>query len=587
LDHSTLETLNTSITATIVDGDGDTYTPVANIQITDGQDPVITGVTAITLDEANLDDGTDSTNAVVSGSGTVSVTVGSDDIDHIEVDVAVFNAATDLEAMGKPVVLGQPTVEVDPQTGVETYIYTGSVTLDDNSVVDVLQISVDGEGNYSFELYEAVDHADGTAEDDSLSFNIPVVAVDSDGDKSVSNASTNIAVTILDDEPVIAEEVTLPVTEPVTTGDNATTTHDFLTQEGADGASVVSFVYQGDETSAPFVLDQTETDFQEFTVEDGTVFIKTSGEMYFEPDRNLDHSTLETLNTSITATIVDGDGDTYTPVANIQITDGQDPVITGVTAITLDEANLDDGTDPSGAVVSGSGTVSVTVGSDDIDHIEVDVAVFNAAADITAMGKPVVLGEPTVEVDPQTSVETYIYTGSVTLDDNSVVDVLQISVDGEGNYSFELYEAVDHADGTAEDDSLTFNIPVVAVDSDGDKSVSNASTNIAVTILDDEPVIAEEVTLPVTEPVTSGDNATTTHDFLTQEGADGASVVSFVYQGDETSDPFVLDQTVTDFQEFTVEDGTVFIKTSGEMYFEPDRNLDHSTLETLNTSITA
>ncbi|MGR5121018.1 hypothetical protein ACPV5W_20155, partial [Vibrio astriarenae] len=101
-----------------------------------------------------------------------------------------------------------------------------------------------------------------------------------------------------------------------------------------------------------------------------------SGEMYFEPDRNLDHSTLETLNTSITATIVDGDGDTYTPVANIQITDGQDPVITGVTAITLDEANLDDGTDSSNAVVSGSGTVSVTVGSDDIDHIEVDVAVF-------------------------------------------------------------------------------------------------------------------------------------------------------------------------------------------------------------------
>ncbi|MGR5254561.1 hypothetical protein ACPV5S_20440, partial [Vibrio astriarenae] len=177
------------------------------------------------------------------------------------------------------------------------------------------------------------------------------------------------------------------------------------------------------------------------------------------------------------------------------------------------------------------------------------------------------LGEPTVEVDPQTGVETYTYTGSVTLDDNSVVDVLQISVDGEGNYSFELYEAVDHADGTAEDDSLTFNIPVVAVDSDGDKSVSNASTNIAVTILDDEPVIAEDVTLPVTEPVTSGDNATTTHDFLTQEGADGASVVSFVYQGDETSAPFVLDQTVTDFQEFTVEDGTVFIKTSGEMYF--------------------
>ncbi|MDR9829921.1 hypothetical protein RCJ22_30525, partial [Vibrio sp. FNV 38] len=131
-------------------------------------------------------------------------------------------------------------------------------------------------------------------------------------------------------------------------------------------------------------------------------FIKTSGEMYFEPDRNLDHSTLETLETSITATIVDGDGDTYTPVANIEITDGQDPVITGVSAITLDEANLGDGTDPTNAVVSGSGSVSVTVGSDDIDHIEVDVAVFNDAADITSMGKPVLLGEPTVVTDPQT-----------------------------------------------------------------------------------------------------------------------------------------------------------------------------------------
>ncbi|MDR9828464.1 hypothetical protein RCJ22_23035, partial [Vibrio sp. FNV 38] len=449
------------------------------------------------------------------------------------------------------------------------------------------QISVDEAGNYSFELYEAVDHADGSAEDDSLSFDIPVVAVDSDGDKSALGASTNIVVTILDDEPVIADEVILPVTEPVVTGDNATTTHDFLVQEGADGASVISFIYDGDATSAPFVLDQADTDFQEFVVEDGTVFIKTSGEMYFEPDRNLDHSTLETLETSITATIVDGDGDTYTPVANIEITDGQDPVITGVSAITLDEANLGDGTEPTNAVVSGSGAVSVTVGSDDVDHIEVDVAVFNAAQDITSMDKPVLLGEPTIVTDPQTGVETYTYTGSITLDDASVVEVLQISVDGEGNYSFELYEAVDHADGTAEDDSLSFNIPVVAVDSDGDKSVSNASTNIAVTILDDEPVIAEEVILPVTEPVVTGDNETTTHDFLVQEGADGASVISFIYEGDATSAPFVLDQADTDFQAFTVEDGTVFIKTSGEMYFEPDRNLDHSTLETLETSITA
>ncbi|MDR9824664.1 DUF5801 repeats-in-toxin domain-containing protein, partial [Vibrio sp. FNV 38] len=140
-------------------------------------------------------------------------------------------------------------------------------------------------------------------------------------------------------------------------------------------------------------------------------------------------------------------------------------VITGVSAITLDEANLDDGTDPSGAIVSGSGSVTVTVGSDDIDHFEVDVSVFNTDAGITSMGKAVVLDDPIIVTDPQTGESSYVYTGQITLDDNSVVDVLQISVDEAGNYSFELYEAVDHADGSAEDDSLSFDIPVVAVDS--------------------------------------------------------------------------------------------------------------------------
>ncbi|MDR9829396.1 cadherin-like domain-containing protein [Vibrio sp. FNV 38] len=503
-------------------------------------------------------------------------------MDHIEVDVAVFNDAADITSMGKPVLLGEPTVVTDPQTGVETYTYTGSITLDDASVVEVLQISVDGDGNYSFELYEAVDHADGTAEDDSLSFNIPVVAVDSDGDKSVSNASTNIAVTILDDEPVIADEVILPVTEPVTSGDNETTTHDFLVQEGADGASVISFIYDGDTTSAPFVLDQADTDFQAFTVEDGTVFIKTSGEMYFEPDRNLDHSTLETLETSITATIVDGDGDTYTPVAKIQIVDGQIPVISDITAITLDEANLVEGTETDIPALTGTGVISIAVGSDDITHYEIDVASFNSANTIQAFGEDITLSSPIVDGDE------YTYTGSAMVD-GSLVDIFTVVFEksavndgNDGKYTFTLLQPITHiedlnTDGTPNDLALAFDFPVYAVDTDGDQSTLTGETDpmsasLSVTIIDDE-VIVTDADLTVTEPTASGENQVT-HQVLLQEGADGAAVTSFVYKG--SSDvSFTLDADVVGEQSFDVEHGTVYLTTEGAFRFVPDRDLEH------------
>ncbi|MGL6262356.1 hypothetical protein, partial [Vibrio sp. WXL210] len=289
----------------------------------------------------------------------------------------------------------------DPVSGISSYVYDATVTLDDDTVVDIFQVSIDEDGNYSIQLFEPIDHEDGSSEDDQLSFNLPVFAVDGDGDPSELTPQTNIAITVVDDEATVASTVAdLEVTEPVTSGDNATDVHDFLSTEGADGASVVSFVYQGDATSDPFVLDQADPDYQDFVVEDGTVYIKTTGEMYFEPSRDLDHSSEEILSTSVTATIVDGDGDTYMPVANIDIQDGQDPVITAVSPASFDEANLANGNSPDSDELVVTGSIDATTGSDDIVRFEVDTAAFNSETPIEALGKPVVLGSANVVTDP-------------------------------------------------------------------------------------------------------------------------------------------------------------------------------------------
>ncbi|MGL6316976.1 T1SS-143 repeat domain-containing protein, partial [Vibrio sp. WXL103] len=435
LDHSGEEILSTSVTATIIDGDGDTYTPVANINIEDGQDPVITAVDAASFDEANLADGNSPDSDALVVTGSISATTGSDDIVRYEVDTTSFNNASQIEALGKPVTLGSPSVVTDPVSGTTSYVYNATVTLDDDSVVDIFQVSIDEDGNYSIELFEPIDHEDNSLEDDQLSFNLPVFAVDSDSDPSELTPQTNIAITVVDDEATVASTVAdLEVTEPVTSGDNATEVHDFLSTEGADGASVVSFVYQGDATSDPFVLDQADPEYQDFVVEDGTVYIKTSGEMYFEPSRDLDHSGEEILSTSVTATIVDGDGDTYMPVANIDIQDGQDPVITAVSPASFDEANLADGNSPDSDALVATGSISATTGSDDITRFEVDTAAFNSETPIEALGKPVVLGSANVVTDPVSGMVSYVYDATVTLDDNSVVDIFQVSIDENGNY---------------------------------------------------------------------------------------------------------------------------------------------------------
>ena len=59
------------------------------------------------------------------------------------------------------------------------------------------------------------------------------------------------------------------------------------------------------------------------------------------------------------------------------ILDGDNPVIENVTGLSLDEAGVDQGSQEGAVVTSGSGSLTTAVGSDIIDHYELEPTEFN------------------------------------------------------------------------------------------------------------------------------------------------------------------------------------------------------------------
>ncbi|MFA0521971.1 hypothetical protein AB4501_33955, partial [Vibrio sp. 10N.222.55.E8] len=91
---------------------------------------------------------------------------------------------------------------------------------------------------------EALDHADGL-QNNTLSFDVPVLAVDSDGDDSAMSPMT---VVITDDVQGVQDGV-LSITEPsladTAAGTPTTPIIDVMPTQSADGAKVTQFVYDG------------------------------------------------------------------------------------------------------------------------------------------------------------------------------------------------------------------------------------------------------------------------------------------------------------------------------------------------------
>ncbi|TKF71745.1 retention module-containing protein, partial [Vibrio sp. F13] len=557
LDHTLNEDIVKSIVVTSSDSDNDVLTSTVTLTITDGDIPTIDNVPTVNLSETNLSDGSAPSGSAVSSTQTITYTTQSDDVTSFRIEPTEFNVGGALTSNGLAVEL-----KADPTTPGG---YIGFVTDGSNVETNVFTISFSDTnlGQYTFTLLEALDHADGLANND-LSFDLPVYAVDSDGDDSLVS---QLSVTIGDDVQIM-QGGTLDITEPnLADGTITTNTIDVMPEQSADGATITQFTYDGQVRT----LDQSDNGEQQFSFTEGELFITLQGDVRFEPNRNLDHTLSEDIVKSIVVTSSDLDNDVVTSTVTLTITDGDIPTIDAVPSVTLSEINLADGSAPSGSAVSQTETITFTNQSDDVASFRIEPTEFNVGGALKSNGFAVEIKEDSA--NPGTCIG-FITNGSGT---EVPVFTIAFSTSTLGEYTFTLLEALDHADGLDKND-LSFDLPVYAVDTDGDDSLVS---QLNVTIGDDVQIM-QDGTLDIIEPnLADGTITTNTIDVMPNQSADGATITQFTYDGQLRT----LDQNDTGEQQFSFTEGELFITLEGEVRFEPNRDLDHSVSEDIVKSI--
>ncbi|HHF3065988.1 TPA: retention module-containing protein [Vibrio diabolicus] len=515
------DTIELSLPTTIVDFDQDTASNTFTLTILDGDNPVIENVTGLSLDEAGVDQGSQEGAVVTSGTGSITTAVGSDIIDHYELEPTEFNVGGELQSQGQVVQLELAS----ESNGVRTY--EGFIELDGVRIT-VFDVAIDVPvlGEYQFNLYEQLDHTG--ANDDSLTFSLPVYAVDADGDRSSITEGSNtpeaaqIVIQVQDDVPTIDGVDALAVDEDDLSSigsdqsDSVLAQGNFTTTQGSD--RVVS--YQLESSTDPLnglesqgrsiSLTETANSDGSFTysatAEGDAIFtlqVNPDGSYSFILEGPIDHavgSDSLTLDFNIVAT--DFDGDTSSLVLPVTITDDV-PTINDVVALTVDEDDLSSvGSDQSQPTLV-EGQFTTTQGSDGVVQYQLDVNA-DPLNGLQSLGQTVSIAET------QNADGSYTYSATAN---GSAVFTLILNTDG--SYSFELQGPIDHA---ANSDSLTLDFSVIATDFDGDTS----QIVLPVTIVDDKPTITDVDAITVdeddlatigsdqTDPISIDGNFTTT-----------------------------------------------------------------------------
>ncbi|WP_083627145.1 retention module-containing protein [Vibrio ponticus] len=456
----------------------------ATVTIVDGDDPDIAQVPSVTVNEANLTDGTDTNIAETVKGNMVDMGLGSDQIEQYRLDISQFNQQAALKSHGETITI------TEVENGDSSFTYTGATASD-----SVFTIEVEPSGDYTFTLLEPIDHAQGS---DSTTISLPITATDFDGD----TAQGLLPIIIVDDKPQftgftgqteVDEDDLSTSTVPGSDPDKEATliSGNFVIEQGADGVKN----YQIDTTSPDITTlssggealkwsddspAQSGTQFT-YTAETAsgelvfTLIFDTSDNSYrFDLVAPLDHPTgdgeneLE-LGFNISAT--DFDNDTTAP-QTLTITVKDDvPTITNVEPLSVDENDLPQGTDGSGSLTVG-GDFTTTQGSDGVILYRIDPTT-NPVDGLTSGGVTITLDAPVI--DPADNTYTYVAKAGGA-------EVFELTLNADGSYTFELKQPIDHQDGQ---DSQLVNFTIQAQDQDGDLS----SIVLPVTINDDLPVL--------------------------------------------------------------------------------------------------
>lgn len=186
------------------------------------------------------------------------------------------------------------------------------------------------------------------------------------------------------------------------------------------------------------------------------------------------------------------------------------PVVGGAVEVSLDEANLTDGTDPNGAgdlPLTATGDLGLSFGQNagTINEISLLFDQDNLPADLTSDGVPLELTFSQNVASPGGE----FLTATKTDGSGEIVFTVELIITGDvqdfgGAYEIILYENLDH-DGANQGTSLPLLFGFTATDFNGD----SASSTLTVTVDDDTPVIADDILGMVTEEADAGTDAFT------------------------------------------------------------------------------
>ena len=310
---------------------------------------------------------------------------------------------------------------------------------------EVFRLTLNNNGNYTFQQFEQIDHPNTQDANDNVGLEFTYTVTDSDGDTDQATIDINI----LDDGPVAYDDFD-------TTTDNSTATGNVITGAGVTTADADDFGY--DDGGRLFSVEGQNLNANGAAIQGqwGTLTINPNGSYTYQPILN---QGVDGVRSDVfTYTIVDGDGDSANATLTIETDFGADdvPIVTNARSIV----------DETGGFDTVSGRVDVDFGSDSVGASIQGNGQANIG-NLTSNGQAI-----------NVTFNNGTYTGSA-----GGQTVFTLSVNNNGNYTFQQFEQIDHPNSSNPNDAVDLVFGVQATDGDGD------STNgqIRITVRDDGP----------------------------------------------------------------------------------------------------
>jgi T1SS-143 domain-containing protein len=435
-------------TYTLRDDDGDIDTADLSVRVTPDGSPVAVS-RELAVDETNLTPGPMifkgdlNVDYGLDGAGTVGGN-GSFSSDGSRLGNALTSNAV-------PVIV---TLVGDTYTGT-----AGGLT--------VFTLTIANDGKYTFQLFEHIDHADGTDPNDIINLHFGVTVTDDDGD----TADGEVIIRVHDDAPVAYDDITSAEEGQLITGN--VVANDELSEDHPN--TVVNVLFNGvDYAVPPAGTVAINTPY-------GVLTMKYDGTYTYQANNNDPDGT-----DVFTYILRDYDGDEDTAELSVRVTPDGTPVAVNE-ILNVDETNLTPGP------MIFNGNLNVDYGLDGGGTITLNGAFSSGGSklggNLTHNNVPVVV---TLAGDT--------YTGSA-----GGTDVFTLKINADGSYVFTLLETLDHADATDPNDIINLTFGVTVTDADGDA----VNGDVVILVHDDAPVAYDDGAFAVEENHSVNGNVTT------------------------------------------------------------------------------